>query len=421
MSTASPTLAIDQEVRRRIAAGERIVHLGFGEAGLPVPAEVLSVLAAAAPRNSYGPVVGSPGSRAAAAGWFTRRGTATDAEQIIFAPGSKPLLFALLAAIDGDVVLPRPSWVSYAAQAALVGREVIGVPIGERAGGVPDPVLLTRALSRARAAGRTPGCMVLTVPDNPTGTVADVETVRQVLAVAEEFGLVVVADEIYAELTYAGTAPQPERLLPERTVVTTGLSKSMSLGGWRIGLARVPATPWGAELMGRLVAIASEIWSALAAPMQAVAEYVLDDPPEMVEHIARARALHAALARAVHGELVGVGVRCRPPSAAFYLYPDFEPHREHLASLGVRTSADLAGTLLERHGIAVLPGQAFGDAPEALRVRVATSLLSGADDEQRWAALSSADPLGLPWVSAQVAVIGAGLCALLDAVPATGA
>src|SRR4051812_2511786 len=138
----SPTLAAHERVQAKLAAGEDVLHLAFGEAGLPALPAVAERLAEGAGRNRYGPVAGSAEAREAAAGYFARRGLPTDAGQIVFAPGSKPLLFALVQALPGDVVLPVPSWVSYAAHAALAGKRVIGVPIGAESGGVPDPAVL---------------------------------------------------------------------------------------------------------------------------------------------------------------------------------------------------------------------------------------------------------------------------------------
>jgi aspartate aminotransferase len=399
----SATLAINETLQARRAAGQKVLHLGFGEAGLPVPDRVAQVLAGAAGRNGYGAVVGSPEARDAAAGWFTRRGLPTRPEQVLYAPGSKALLFALLAALPGDLVLPCPAWVSYAAQAAVVGKGVVSVPVPAQSGGIPDPGLLERALADARADGRDPGVLLLTVPDNPTGTVARREHVQQVCAVAERHGLAVVSDEIYAELCHDGRpAPSAAAHLPERTVVTSGLSKSLALGGWRIGFARVPDNAWGGELLRELVGIASEVWSSLAAPMQAAAAYVLTDPPEMTAHICAARRLHATVARAVHAEFVRAGAACRAPEAGFYLYPDFEPVREDLARQHITTGAELASALLERHGVGVLAGEAFGDEVRGLRARVATSLLYGESAEERWEALRSDDPLALPWISASL-------------------
>jgi aspartate aminotransferase len=400
-------------VAARRRAGQQILHLGFGEAGLPVLPELIDALTGAADRNAYGPVAGTEELRAAAASWFTRRDVATGPEQIIVAPGSKPLLFALLAAIDGDIVLPRPAWVSYAAQAALLGRRVLTVPIGAGAGGVPDPDQLASALHDASSAGARPGVLVLTIPDNPTGTVATADAVRQVCAIAHQHGLAIICDEIYAPLCHHGNAPSAAHHLPERTIVTSGLSKSLALGGWRIGYARVPDNTWGAQLRARLTGIASELWSSLAAPMQAVATYALDDPPEVTDHIATSRHLHARVATAAHAQLTALGVACRPPTAGFYLYPDLTPHADNLAARGITTSTALATALLDEHGIATLPGRAFGEPDTTLTLRIATSLLYGDTPQQRWTALAASEPETLPWVAGNLTRLGAGLHALL--------
>ena len=393
----SATLAVNERLQAKRAAGEKVLHLGFGEAGLPVPPEIGAALAEAVQRNDYGPVAGSAAARRAAAGYFTRRGLETDPSRILFGPGSKSLLFALLMALPGDVVLPRPSWVSYAAQAALAGKRVIGVDIPAEAGGVPDPEQLDRVLT---SAGSGAGVLVLTVPDNPTGTLAGPELVKAVCEVAARHGLVIVSDEIYRDLSHGEPVHSPALELPDRTVVTAGLSKSTALGGYRIGFTRLPEGPLGERLRDDLIGIASEIWSSLPGPMQAVAEYVLEEPAEVRAHVDASRSLHRTVVSAVYDEFVRAGALCRPPQAGFYLYPDFEPLRD---SLGVRTGAELAETLLERFGVGVLAGEAFGDDPGALRFRVATSLLYGENAEQRWAALRAQEPLTLPWISGAIA------------------
>ncbi len=423
-TTHSATLAIDEAVALRRASGRPVLHLGFGEAGLPVPPGLADVLAAAAGRNSYGPVVGSSQAREAAAGWFGRRGLPTDPDQLVFGPGSKPLLFALLASIDGDVVLPRPAWVTYAAQAALLGREVVPVPIPPETGGVPDPDLLEAALDAARDRGARPGVLLLTVPDNPTGAVAGVEHLRAVCEIAHRRGLAVICDEIYAELTHRGRSPSAATYLPERTVITTGLSKSVALGGWRIGYARTPDGAWGRTVRAGLTGVASEVWSSLSAPMQAVAAHVLADPADVLARIDASRRLHARVAAAVHAEFVAAGSIVRPPQAAFYVYPDFGPLRGDLLRRGITTGTQLATALLEEHDIATLPGRAFGDEDDALTLRVATSLLYGSSTEQRLEALGSEAPETLPWIAESLALLRRGLARLtgeFDAAPASGA
>lgn len=414
MVPLSPTLAVNERLDARAAAGAPALNLGFGEARLPVLPAVAEVLAGAAGRNRYGPVAGSASARTAAAGHLTRRGTPTDPAQVVLAPGSKPLLYALIASLPGDVVLPRPSWVSYAAQAALAGRRVVGVPAPAAAGGVPDPDLLDAAVRRARAGGAEPGVLVLTLPDNPTGTLAGRRLVERVCAVADHHDLAVVSDEIYRDLCYEpGEHTSPAGLLPGRCFVTTGLSKSAALGGWRVGLARFPDGPLGERTRREVIGLASEVWSCLADPMQDVATYVLDDPPEVTDYVAASRRLHRLVTTALSAAFVAAGARCPAPQAAFYVYPDLAPRRAALARRGVTAGTALAERLLADHGVGVLPGAAFGDDPAALRLRATTSLLYGRTDDERWAALRSEDPVGLPWIVGALDHVRGALASLL--------
>jgi len=402
----SATLAANEKLAVRRRHGQPVLPLAFGEAGLPVHPALRRALADAAGRNGYGPVAGLPALREAAAGYFARRGMPASPCSIVCGPGSKPLLFGLLLAIGADVAVPRPSWVSYAAQAGLIGSRAHHVPTRPGEGGVCDPGRLERAIAKARAEGRRIGSVVVTLPDNPTGRLAASATIRALCAVAAEHDLIIISDEIYWDLIYDPThaPPSPAAIAPQRTVVTTALSKSLALGGWRIGVARLPSGHTGAELRERLTGIASEIWSAPPGPIQEAAAYAFAEPAEITERITRSRRLHATMARAVTRRCEAAGLFVPPPQAAFYVYPDFEPWRGHLRERRqVSTGAQLAGHLLERYGAGVLPGSAFGEDERALRMRLATGLLYGDTADQREAALDAVDPLALPWIKATLA------------------
>jgi aspartate aminotransferase len=405
----SATLAANEILMRRRQAGEPVLPLSFGEAGLPVHPLLEAALAGAADRNSYGPVAGLPGLREAAAGYWNRRGLPTGPESVITGPGSKPLLFGLLLAIGADVAVPQPSWVSYAAQAALAGARPHFVPTPPGEGGTCDPAALVRAVEAARAAGRRIGAVLVTVPDNPTGRFGDPATVQDLAEVATRYDLVVISDEIYRDLVFdsAPAVASPVDFAPERTVVTAGLSKNLALGGWRIGVARLPDGPLGRALHGQLLGIGSEIWSSASGPVQEAAALAFGEPPELAERIARSRSLHEAVCRAVADRFAAAGVIVPEPQAAFYLYPDFAPWRAHLArEHGVTTGPGLAALLLDRHGVGVLPASAFGEDEAVLRVRIATGLLYGDTEAERERALAAADPVSLPWIAASLRRLG---------------
>jgi len=308
-----------------------------------------------------------------------------------------------MAAIGGDVVVTRPSWVSYAAQASLTGRVA---HFARGSAGVPDPDQLARTVASARAADRQVRAVIVTLPDNPTGTLASPAAVRALCAVAEAYDLIIVSDEIYRDLIHDPDTPfvTPASISPERTVVTTGLSKNLALGGWRLGVARLPDGWLGSELRTRLLGIGSEIWSAPAGPVQQAAALAFTEPPALVARIALSRRLHACVARAVADRFTAAGASVPAPQAAFYLYPDFTPMADVLLQRhDITDDESMAAVLLHRYGVGVLPGCAFGDQSWRLRLRVATAMLYGDTDAQRLAALNSADPCSLPWIAASLA------------------
>jgi aspartate aminotransferase len=398
----SPTLAVNDALAARKQNGQPVLPFGFGEAGLPVHPLLAAELAAAASRGGYGPVAGSAELRAAAAGYWTRRGLPTGPDGVVAGPGSKALLYGLLLAIGSDVAVPRPSWVSYAAQARLTAVRPHFVRAAAGGGGSCDPVELARTVRERRAAGHPLRAVIVTLPDNPTGTVATPAAVHELCEVAARYDLIIISDEIYRDLVHADSTPflSPAQVAPERTVVTTALSKNLALGGWRLGVARLPAGPLGAALRDRLLGVGSEIWSAPAAPVQQAAALAFSEPAPIRERIARSRALHAAVANAVAGICARAGLQVPAPQASFYVYPDFEPWRGRLSSRGISTGAGLATHLIAEYGLGALPASAFGEREDALRLRLATAMIYGDTDAEREATLTAADPLGTPHIAA---------------------
>lgn len=396
----SPNLDLNHKVNLRKARGESLVNMAFGEARLPPFPALVDHLIAGARRNSYGSVLGDDQAREAVSRYFTRRRQPTSPDQVILAPGSKPLLMALNLVLPGDVLLPRPCWNTYAPQAHLAGKHAYGIPIPDDCGGVPEPTALRDSIRAARLLGHDPRIVVVTLPDNPTGTLAPPDTVREICAIAEEEDLFIVSDEIYRDLVHDTRAQilSPAEVVPHRVVVTSGLSKSLAIGGWRIGVARFPSSSAGMHVRDGVASAASEIWSTLARPMQSVAAYAFSEPPELRAHVAATARLHGELARAVHGIMVNAGATCRRPTGGFYVYPDFEPLRANLALHGVTDSDSLRDHLLEEYGIAVLAGHLLGDDSKTLRFKAATSMLYGENEEQQWAALNSPRPLTLPHI-----------------------
>lgn len=373
----SPTLAINEVIATRRAAGRDIIHLGFGEATMPLHPRLREALGAAATHTGYAPVLGIQPLREAIASYLTReRGLDASADRVIVAPGSKPLLYTLFQSLDGDALIPVPSWVSYAPHARLAGRKVIPVATDPADAHRLTPKALAAAYTRARHEGADPRILVVNSPSNPTGGMFAREDVEAMTEWARKAGVTIISDEIYAELAH-GWCPHtsPASSYPEGTIITGGLSKGFAAGGWRLGYALLPGGKDGAALLSAMRALASEIWSSASTPIQEAATLAFLPDDDLRTHIQRSARLYGHGTARLHARLTALGVHCPRPAGAFYLYPDFAPWRTALAARGVTTGQDLARHLLDEWDVATLPGIAFGDAPDALRLRLATSLL----------------------------------------------
>src|SRR5205823_5229102 len=161
------------------------------------------------------------------------------------------------------------SWVSYAPMAKLAGRRVISVETHPDDHHRLTPQALSQALTQARKDGADPPILLVNTPSNPTGSMFDRTDVEALALWARKEGITLISDEIYAELAHGWREHiSPARFYPEGCIVTGGLSKAFSAGGWRLGYTAIPPTTAGKEVMEALRDLASEIWSTTATPLQ---------------------------------------------------------------------------------------------------------------------------------------------------------
>src|SRR5215472_10651308 len=249
---------MNEAVAERRAAGRDVIHLAFGQASFPLPHALRSAMADAATHTGYAPVLGTRALRRAIAAYLERtRKIHVPQEQIAVGPGSKPLLYALLQVLEGDLLLPVPSWVSYAPQARLAGCRVFAVQTDPDDQHRLTPQALEHTLMRARRDGADPRILLVNTPSNPTGGMFAYDDVEALAGWAREAGVTLISDEIYAELAHGWREHiSPARFYPEGCIVTGGLSKAFSAGGWRLGYAALPPGTAGNEAMTALRALA---------------------------------------------------------------------------------------------------------------------------------------------------------------------
>ncbi len=367
----SPTLKTNEMVTKRRSQGEDVLHMGFGYSPFPVPERLKKALADAADRKEYLPTSGLPELCDVVKSYYVRNtGLDGDAYDVVIAPGSKLILYALQMAVEGDLIMPVPSWVSYYPQSRMLGHYVIKLQARlDDEGYHIDADHLRRVIHTARQEGKNPRKLILNSPSNPTGLKIPEDELKAIAAVCVEEDVLIISDEIYGFVSYDGTYSSISKYAPTHVAISTGLSKSLSLGGWRVGVCFVPKAVEG--LYEILCSIASEVWSCASSPIQQAVIPAFENHDDIENHITACSDIHGLINTYIAKALRDFGVTCALPQGAFYNYPDFSPFQEALAEKGVTTSEGLSDYLIKNYGLAVLPGLAFGEDASVLTMRLA--------------------------------------------------
>jgi aspartate aminotransferase len=380
----SATLSINEYVREMWENGRDVYHLGFGESRFPVHPKIAEALQANVQRRSYLPALGLRELRETIANYYQNKFQINvSADRVVVGPGSKSLIYALLLALGEEIILTQPSWVSYAPQAHLLGKPVTWVPTRPESNYNLEIDILERRIAESQQNWGNPEVLVINSPQNPTGTMMSPEKIEELADFARDQGLMVLSDEIYGLITH-GQIPHTSiaQFYPEGTVVLGGLSKHLSLGGWRLGVAILPPGRAGKALRQALQNIASSIWSCVTAPVQYAALVAYSDDPEIDEYIELCSRLHCLRTHYLYDTLVELDIPCVEPTGTFYVFPSFKRWKEPLAARGVHTGDDLAMYLLENYELVVLPGTAFNCPPHDLCLRLSSSYVDAGTDKK---------------------------------------
>lgn len=367
----SPTLSIDAQAKKMIAAGEKVINFGAGEPDFDTPEHIKQAAVEALRKGmtKYTPVGGTPALKEAIVHKLkTDNGLDYAPEQIVVSCGAKHSLYNAISVLcdPGDeIILPAPYWVSYLEQIKLAGGRPVIVQTRAENG-----FKLTVEELEAVVSPRT-RMMILNSPGNPTGAVYSREELTALGEVLRQKGVVIISDEIYEKLIYDGlehvsiAALGPD--LKELTVVINGVSKAYAMTGWRIGYAAAPAPV--AKAMTDLQSHSTSNPASIAQAASAAALTGTQEPLRaMVAEFNRRRDYMLERLLAVPG------VWCFKPGGAFYLFPSIEGiiGRAYRGKT-IGSASDLAAILLEEAKVAVVPGVAFGD-DRCLRLSYATSM-----------------------------------------------
>ena len=368
----SATAEMFRRVGELRAQGIDLISLAIGEPDFDPPPEILAAAQHALETGPFGytQVAGLATLRAAiCARSQLRRGLSHAPDQVVVTAGAKHALFQLAQALydPGDeVIIPTPSWVSYADQARLCGATPVFVAGAASHGFLPTPEAIEAVIGpRTRA-------IVLCSPNNPTGAAFSAEELgRLAVMLRRHPGVWIIVDEIYAELCYDGFVARsllsvaPD--LRERSAIVDGVSKTYAMTGFRVGWLLAPRA-----LARACETLQSQSTTSIATLAQLTALAALNGEQACVERMRGAYLERRN--RLVAGLRAVPGVACELPRGAFYVFADVR------AWLGKRAGdrvlghdLDVAEWLLARARVATVPGSAFG-APGHLRFSYAAAL-----------------------------------------------
>lgn len=356
----SPTDEIDNIVKRMQRTGiNDIISFGGGEPCFDTPVSVQDAAIAGlrAGKTKYEPTAGDFELREEISLKFKRHNNITAGlDDIIVTPGGKFAVYMACQAVlqPGDkVMVLEPAWGSYMSNAELAGAEVIHIPSYEENGFQPDLDFIRSKMDK------TVRFIMINSPCNPTGAVYPPETIRALARIAQQYGALVVSDEIYEDILYQG-----ERFSVgsefDNVITINGFSKTYAMTGWRLGYVTAPR-----EVIDGMIKIYQQSATCVTAFAQSGAIDALRNPKAAADSqlmIAGYRERSELISDLIQESGFFKGF---VPQGAFYAFPSYTFNR---------SSLEVANLLLEKAHVATVPGSAFGDCGEGhIRFSYATT------------------------------------------------
>ncbi|XP_041372362.1 aspartate aminotransferase-like [Gigantopelta aegis] len=374
--SGASNLAFNEEIKHMMDEGTTIYHFGFGQSPFPVIEVAVEALKKNAGQNAYLPVSGIPALRNEICSFHARYDGLLnlDPDNVLVGPGSKELIFLLLNVFNGNVLLLSPSWTTYKPQCLLSRHNpvIIEVHLDNQWKVTPDKI------EQAVTGMEGNKLMILTNPDNPTGAVYSESELRALSDTFRKHKIIVLSDEIYARLNYKQNHASLVKYYPEGTILCTGMSKWASAGGWRLGYHIYPK-----ELSTLKVAVksaGSHTFSCAPTPMQFAFAQMLKDTDACENYIKHTSRIMAAVSEFCCRELQSVGMKLAPPSAGYYVFPDFVVIADKLAKRGVTTCQQMCALMLKEASVALMAGGPYYlRPPEELTTRLCFVNFDGTD------------------------------------------
>ena len=358
----SSTLKINEISKKLESDGKKIYKFGFGQSPFEVPDDVVDELKNNAYQNKYLSMQGLSELRAAISKYsITKNSQNCKPENIIIGPGTKELMFLLQLLFDGDILLLAPSWVSYAPQALLSRNKTHWITTKSENNWFPTGEEIEKIILKDKKKNYL---LFLNSPNNPSGQICD--NLKEISSIAKKYNILILSDEIYSELSFNENFKSISQFYPEKTIISTGLSKWCGAGGWRLGYFIIPETL--KQLRDSLKILASETFTSVSAPIQYAAIAAYNNNHD--EYINNSRFILKSVGEYVYENLKSNKININKPQGGFYLMPEFLIDK-------FSNSEEMCSNILKETGVALLPGSDFGFSKERLIVRLSFTDFNG--------------------------------------------
>ena len=358
----SATLAINEESNRLKKNGKKIYKFGFGQSPFPIPESVVSALKTNANKHIYLQMQGLEELRSAIANYLnTNNNNNFSKEDIVIGPGTKELMLLTQIIFKGDVLLPAPSWVSYQPQAIIAKNKVHWIQTTSNSNWFPTGKQLE---DKVKSINSESLLLIINSPNNPSGTTCN--NLQEIAEVAKKYNIIILSDEIYSELNFSGQYKSISNFYPEGTIVSTGLSKWCGAGGWRIGFFAIPNQL--KNFKDSLKILCSESFTSVSAPIQyAATEAYKGDHSKYLNAVKKILSFTADY---VYKNLKSNVINITKPEGGFYLLPEF-------ANAKFSSSSEMCKDILNKTGVALLPGSDFGFKSNKMLTRLSFTDFNG--------------------------------------------
>ena len=343
--TAFETLA---KAKKLEAQGKNVIHLEIGEPDFDSPKHVVTAAKKALDEGftHYGPSAGQPELREAIA---VHQGEVNSykisPDRVIVTPGAKPVMFfSILALIErGDeVIYPNPGFPIYESMINYVGGTAVPMKLEESKNfnaNIDDLKKLINDKTKM---------IIINTPNNPCGSVTQIEDLEQIAKIAVENDIIVLSDEIYKDMYYQGEHYSITKFkgMKERTIILDGFSKSYAMTGWRLGYGIFPEF-----MIDDITKLMTNSVSCTSVFSQMAAIAALEGPKDFTLNMMEKFKIRRDIV--VDGLNSIDGINCKTPLGAFYAFPN-------ISGTGL-SSSDFADIALDNYGVALLSGTAFGN------------------------------------------------------------